>query len=937
MSKRPLEVPHYQLLRDGLRELPSSGLRGFEGLVCDLLSGLTGRRFFLAAAGSQDGRDLSTGGLGGTWIAVEAKRYRENTALRMGELLSELSQLCSHTPHPDLWVLVASRPVTDQAVSRLRQAGLREGVEIEILDASRGRPGDLDFLCASDPEATVRTLSEAFLPTLQALREETTFDQSIESLRQRLSAPALGFDHVRNRAWTWFREALEAPEEARARLGGQPLTPLLPTTHYVRRGRAEGALEKWWRGWILRPSPFVLLGEEGVGKSWAVAAWAESLAADAADTILLFASSRDINTTEPRELIRTCLCEVTGSGHSVPGFWERRLESWLARPTGAASLLLLVLDGINERPSFEWRDLFDRLNGSAWRETVAVLVTCRPGYWTEVRLMPEQAPCQWTLEGFDDQELDEALQANDRQRSEFASELLPLLRKPRYFSLALSHYDRLEETGDFTLDRLLYEDWKDRLGRKRCLKLSDGEFRRLLGELAQRYRAGCVRFSKPELEKLLPGDAASDLAELLTGGLLSVDRGLLQSYKVEPSWLIHSLGLLLADQLVEITDRTDINEELAHYLEPHLEVDQQGDILAAAILYALLASNYPQEARQALLHAWLSRQNHSQNSVDRLQAYVPIGSEDYLALLEDSVLYRDLDYRAVERIEFALLAWRCVPKVEAALVKRATRWLGLIHPEGFRYRRAQKLREAKGSAAEQEASDRHRNEIEERAGGSLTVGRTLRLTEDDTLEVTSSDRFARLADSALYFLSALPELHRLAPIRRWALSRAVIGHPREWTQVAWLLRGAAAQEFEDGFFRMVEPLLDSARPAVQRAGGELLGCLGTPRATQRRATMRKELRKIVPDREAEHEDDRCRTWRWRREDCVECSEREELTDLFVARRLSAHALDPCFEIPRRPLQGSGGRLLRSISRECGGGALEPQRKAILRASNLLSQ
>jgi hypothetical protein len=868
---------------------------GFEGLLCDLLSTLTGRRFFLAAAGSQHGRDLSTGGLGGTWIAVEAKRFLESTALKERELLSEISQLSLQTPRPDLWILIVSRSVPEQLVAKLHQAGLNAGVEIDIVDAPTDNPGDLDVLCVSDPETTIRYLSEAVLPNLQALRERPGFTERIESLRQRFCAPALGFDHVRHRAQTWFQEALGAPEEARARLGGQPLALLSPTTHFVRRRGAETALEAWWQAWRQDPRPFVLVGEEGVGKTWAAAGWAASQAASAPGTILLFVTTRDIDTAEPEELIRSCLCEVTDYNYEAVRFWQSRLGSWLSRPSGAAPLFLLVLDGINERSFFEWRDLFDRLNGAPWRERVAVLVTCRPGYWDESRFMPAQKPREWTLTAFDDEELDEALQANGRCRSDFASDLFPLLRKPRYLALALKHYDRLEETGDFTIDRLFYEDWKDRLERKRSLKMTDGEFRRLLGDLARHYKEGRVRFSHRELEELLPSDAATDLMELLTGGLLTIDRGLAQLYKVESGWLIHGLGLLLAAQLNERAGGTDSKEELARFLEPHLEVDQQGDILAAASLFALFTPDYSQEARQALLYAWVSRQNHSRTSVNRLQAYVPIAVEDYLSLLETLTLNRHLDNRAIERIEYALLSWRFLPKVESALVERATRWLSLTHPEGFPYMRPPKTGGRQGSLEKRTASNKLCSQIENRAGSPLTPGRSLRLSRDYRLEVTSSDGFTWLADSALFFLSALPETHRLVALRQWALSRAVIGAPREWSQVAWLLRQAATREFEDALLGIVEPLLDHPLPAARKAGGELLDCLGTPRASERRATLPKEIQGIVPE-EDDHKDS-CMRRLWRREECAECLKREDLTDLFVARKLSALALDPSFELP----------------------------------------
>ena len=513
--------------------------------------------------------------------------------------------------------------------------------------------------------------------------------------------------------------------------------------------------------------------------------------------------------------------------------------------------------------------------------------------------MPEQNPVQLKLEGFDDPKLDKALQKSGRIRTEFSSDLLPLVRKPRYLALVIKHYDRLKETGDFTIDRLLYEDWKDRLERKRSLKMTDRQYRTFLGQLAQRYREGRTRFSERDLDHLLPRSAADDLSELLTGGLLSVDHGLAQEYKVEPGWLIHSHGLLLASQLIERGNEAELEETLAQFLEPHLEVDQQGDILAAACLFSLFTPDYPQKARLALLHAWVRRQNHSQTSVDRLQAYVPIAAMDYLALLEGGTLKRRLDHRAIERLEYALLTWRSLLTVELVLVERASSWLSLTYPEGFPFMRPPKRVDAHGAPAERKALDYLRRQIQNRAGAGLVPGQSLLLAKDYTLEATDSDRLTWLADSALFFLSALPVQRRLLPLRQWALSRAVIGHAREWGQIAWLLRRPATWEFEDEFFDVVDPLLNHPFPAVRKAGGELLSCLGTPRAIERRTGLTKEMRHIAPILSNTDNNDPCSKglYQWRREHSAKCSERQDLRDEVVAWNLSAHALDPSFEIP----------------------------------------
>lgn len=895
MASRSSESPPYAPLREALRRLPPTGPGSFEELLAETLSGLTGRRFFLARAGSQQGRDLSTGGFGGTWIAVEAKRYGEQREFDERELLGELGQLCAGEPHPDLWVLAASSPIPEQLIATLRTTGHRSGIEVEYLDAPKDHPGALDFLCASDPATVTRILPEAVLPALQTLRCDSKFDANIRSLQQRFLGSTLGFDHVRKAAKAWFRSALSQPKEDRARLG-QPLALLQPRARFVRRPAAERKLQTWLESWTQNPRPFVLLGEEGVGKSWASAAWAMCQAEGSLGTALLMVPSRDVKTTDPEALVAMCLERVVNERRDH-GYWYRRVRSWCARSTEATPLFLLILDGINERPSYEWRDLFDRLNGNPWRERVAVVVTCRPGYWNETRLMPVQEPEPWSLPGFDDRELDEALESSGRTRQDFGPELLQLIRKPRYLALALKRYERLLDTGDFTIDRLLYEDWKDRLARKRSLTLTDDAFRAVLGELARKHKAGQSRFSQRDLEDLLPRDASVDLMEILTGGLLEIEGGLRRQLKIESRWLVHSLGLLLASELEQGTGRLEIEEHLAHFLEPHLELDQQTEILAAASLYALFTRDYSQKARLALLEAWVKRQNHSQSSYEMLKAYVPVAVSDYLDLLEDSTLRDALDERATERLEYSLLAWRSEALVEEALVARACRWLSLVHLEGFPYMRPTRTKGAGAVVESDRGRRRLRGEIETRAGCPLAVGKSIQLGPNWKLPVVDSDRFTWLCDSALFFLSALPARHRIQSLCHWAISRAIMGHPREWTEVAWLLRSAANEKSDGAVQESIVDLLAHPAAVVQRAGGEMLACLGTSWAAATRASLQPDLRQILPQREEDH--DPCARWLrgWHPDDCSRCSQREDLTDLFVAGCLSRHALNPEFEIP----------------------------------------
>lgn len=107
------------MLLDELRQLAATGTGGFEGLIQRLLTDLTGYQFYLAQSGTQLGRDMSSDRVNATVLAVECKRYGEDTELKKSELLGKVVEATAAIPRLDVWVLVASRDVPDQLYAAL--------------------------------------------------------------------------------------------------------------------------------------------------------------------------------------------------------------------------------------------------------------------------------------------------------------------------------------------------------------------------------------------------------------------------------------------------------------------------------------------------------------------------------------------------------------------------------------------------------------------------------------------------------------------------------------------------------------------------------------------------------------------------------------------------------------------------------------------------
>jgi len=102
-----------------LRGLKPSGSDGFEGWAADALSEVTGRVFRLVKPGPQGGADLLSGTAAGeALLAVEVKRFREDTQLPLDDLLAKVADLAQTRPEADLWMLAATRQIPAEDVAK---------------------------------------------------------------------------------------------------------------------------------------------------------------------------------------------------------------------------------------------------------------------------------------------------------------------------------------------------------------------------------------------------------------------------------------------------------------------------------------------------------------------------------------------------------------------------------------------------------------------------------------------------------------------------------------------------------------------------------------------------------------------------------------------------------------------------------------------------
>ena len=278
MATTPQTIEDAQkLLGAQLHELNPTGPRGFEGLLEGVLSELTGQAFYLAKSGHQDGSDVRSAPYNFFKIGVEAKRYQPSSKLPLDDLLYKITDASrAHTP-VDLWLLAATRPVNVSDREKLYAHGEAHGIGVIVLDwpDNLAQLCGLAVICASAVNTCKAVLNptEPLTAALELIRQAPEFKSLRSRVLAQLTQANVGYESTRLASERWMVQAQASLTNAKSRLGGHHN---LGESEYgvIPRAAISAQLDDWYAG---GQGVVALLGDEGMGKSWAALDWYNSL------------------------------------------------------------------------------------------------------------------------------------------------------------------------------------------------------------------------------------------------------------------------------------------------------------------------------------------------------------------------------------------------------------------------------------------------------------------------------------------------------------------------------------------------------------------------------------------------------------------------------------------------------------------------------------
>ena len=670
-----MDSPLLDNIKGILIRLDATGSKGFEGLVGQIIYGITGIPSKLARSGTQFGIDGSAA-FPSDVICFETKLYK--TALNKDQINSKVFVLSNHKNEPDLlWVLGATVPVPSQEDDLLRKAAFKDGISVLVLDWSDQSLPTLALSLAMAKDRAVpwiadalddESIHESLSDALNWVTEQKDYSALAEKLFNEFNAIDLATTNAEHANKEWLNKALAEEKKARSQFG-QPIIPLNNPNMTLERADLFNQINQR----LGERKTIFLLGDEGCGKSWIAASAMKEFSG-----LSIFISAERLEKQLTEEGVRDLVIKTlaTQCGQSSAEFNQKR---WLSRLDGWGSSkkterLLIVLDGLNQRPDLPWdRIIFWLQNVIAPFEGHLIISTRKRLFQSKIKagLIDEFSTIQ--IGNWSEDERDELLRRYKVQASELDSTTAKSLLNPRLLGIAIATlpHDNIEAWQGLTTDRLLFEHLR--------LSQRDNIEPYTASELAKRLSEHANKI----LEQLANGGNKlefqifqSDTGTVAEGLFFEALPGPNHHYRLKDDGLTLALGYALVDRIWDQSKiEDDLDEILAILLDPVSSLDRTVEIVLASLTICVYDDErFGKEVLSALLLGFANLQNPSTLSYISFKecCFQKFGA--FLSVFENSVI-DEIDWLNSDWFEEVVKDSKNIDFLWPTLVKSIHRWL----------------------------------------------------------------------------------------------------------------------------------------------------------------------------------------------------------------------------------------------------------------------
>lgn len=850
-------------LQSALTTLHGSGPEGFEGLVRDAYREATGTSLRLQKSGTQKGADAVPGDAEARIAAgIEAKRYRETTPLRLDELKNKVIDAATRRDNPlELWILAASKEISGDDAEELRRIGADHGLGVLILDwRSEGDPtAPLPLLMTLAPNAVRRHLGDAIADAVDKLSGHPEYAVQKEAFLQQLQRPDMGLSHAARSVKERIAQTLQSRANAKAQLQN-PVDIEAPGRRWIARDGHCRAIREWKDNAAKTPV-VAAVGEEGAGKTWLMFDWWRREIAGDTPPLILWQSARDVASGSIADVIGAALAKWVQVPKRDSAFWSRRVELW-RRVHGndpKVPFIWLMLDGVNEGMAQD--NVMRVLNeavASEWKGRIGLLLSDRPPHWERTFLCGRslEIPQKVIRVGqFSDAELDSLLTMHGKSRDDFSAKVLKIIRWPRWFAVAADMFDKEHDWSAHSPEQLMLRYWQHHLhDRGQIAAIDDVMFRDFVARLGAEIKeslAGDARLSTARLKEILSGDSGAAEKDVMsavddiTSGIWMHPAGAYQ-YEIDQAVLPFAIGLALLDEMRLTLNDEEADSACDRFLGP-IEGQTIGvDILAAAVSLGFVDDELPEHPKRVLMTRWISAHNFGQQHFALLLRIAGASPDTFFSVAESLWLQRStghsVDEILIKGIATIADSASRMPDVIGFLAKWArTYWPDPNEGAYLNYNPSDEER-----AAARTATDARLGQLRTELGEEAFAHMNLRLCENGGGASWLSHRIFSVA-------TYLPRAAQRPIWQGWALSRAVMGRPRHFDELAWSLRlnpvdGPAAGE---ALIDEVDNLLALGSDMVRAQVLSLLDAHAGPEAAVKLRSMEVEFQTRIHRRNEE--------------------------------------------------------------------------------------
>jgi hypothetical protein len=355
--------------------------------------------------------------------------------------------------------------------------------------------------------------------------------------------------------------------------------------------------------------------------------------------------------------------------------WHRRLAQWRNQPVTDSPRLLMVIDGLNQKPDVDWARIVEYFNHELGAIGGRVIVTARAPFFNDNVKPRIDCPLkEVNIPEWSNKERDDILQTYGINSFDLQPKVTNSLCNPRLLGIALELFGKrsIVYFEELSVSRLLFEHIRTS-EKNATLPRSATAFKNKLQKDAQEILSRVKNHQTDDLHIF-----ESEVVAVADGRFYQTVEDEPNAYALQEDGLTLALGFAIVDILKKAKrNQRDLDNELATILEPIGALDDTAGVVVAAMTIAALSDWDTCSILASLIKGYLPLQNPMNSQLAVFASLAKNKPEGFLKVahdfcfedlhlhhhnydwIEKALIFAGHDERVWQIMEAEVLAWMC--------------------------------------------------------------------------------------------------------------------------------------------------------------------------------------------------------------------------------------------------------------------------------------